>query len=355
MIDSILQYTWLGIPILLYLEAMGLFLGTLLVLKLFQLVILRKIKTFAKKTVTDVDDSLISVIDNIRSSTYIVVSVYVGLRILPLEPHVWKWINTVVAFIIAESAIRTISQLIRLIVEQYLRRRFGEEDVRNKMHTQSIIRMMQFFIVFGLWVTVLLLILSNLGFNVTSMVASLGIGGIAVALAVQNLLSDIFSSFSILIDKPFEVGDFIKIGQDVGTVQKIGMKTTRIKTLRGEELVVSNKELTTVRIQNFKTLDRRREQIDLSITYETAPKLLEEIPELVKQVVEPIEDVDFGRCHLRDLGATALIYEVIVFVNTEDYERYMEIKQAINLGLIKIFAKKGIEFAYPTQTIYTKK
>lgn len=352
-IDTLVAQEWLGISLWTYAEACGVFLIALLVLKTFQLVVIARLRRVAKKTVSDIDDAIVEVIGSIRSFFYIVVALYIGLRLLPIPSVYWRWINTIAAFVAADSAIRVVSELMKVSVQQYLKRRFGD-DVKSRKHTESIIRLMRVFLVFGLWGMAVLAILSNLGYNVTSMIASLGIGGIAIALAVQNVLSDIFSSFSLLIDKPFEVGDYIQIGQDKGTVQKIGMKTTRIKTLRGEELVVPNKELTTVRIQNFKNLDRRRESILISVVYSTPEKTLKKIPDIVAGIVGPIENVDFDRCHLKSLDASALTYEIVVFVNTEKFEEYMDIKQDINVGLLKEFKKAGVEFAYPTQTIYRK-
>lgn len=353
--QTLLQYQWLGVTALDYIQAVVIFFVTLIILKTFQLIILARLKKLAKSTSNDIDDAFVNVFSHIRPVFYFVVSMYIGLRFLPLSQAVWKPINIATALVVAESIIRAFSYLMDLLVHQYLLRRFGESTARDKLHTKAMIRMMRFFVVVTLWIVVLLLLAANAGINVSSMIASLGIGGIAIALAVQNVLTDIFSSFSILIDKPFEVGDYIEIGEDSGTVQKIGMKTTRLKTLRGEELVVSNKELTTIRIQNFKDLDRRREAMHIGVVYETSIEKLKKIPSIVSAIVQPIENVDFDRCHLKTLDASALTYEIVVFINTDKFEEYMDLKQNINLGLLEEFKKEGIAFAYPTTTVYSKK
>jgi small-conductance mechanosensitive channel len=200
-----------------------------------------------------------------------------------------------------------------------------------------------------------MLVLSNLDINISSLVASLGIGGIAVALALQNVLGDMFSSFSIYADKPFRVGDFIVIGKDQGTVEKIGMKTTRIRTLQGEELVVSNKELTSTRVQNFKKMKRRRVLFQLGVVYGTKPEQLESISKIIKEIVDKIDGVDYDRCHFSTYGDFSLNFEVVFYVNSSDYADYMNKKEKANLAIYKRFAEEKIEFAYPTQTIFVNK
>ncbi|MBI4232420.1 mechanosensitive ion channel family protein [Candidatus Peregrinibacteria bacterium] len=200
-----------------------------------------------------------------------------------------------------------------------------------------------------------LLIFSNLGFDVTSLVTSLGIGGIAVALAVQNILGDIFSSFSLYFDKPFQVGDFIIAGEHSGRVKKIGLKSTRLETLQGEELVISNKELTTSRVQNFKKLKRRRVALNFGLIYETPVKKLRKVNDIVKEIIEGLDVVEFGRSHFSQFAAASLNFEVIYFVNSQEYEVYMDRQQEINLKIKEAFEKEKITMAYPTQTLYLKK
>lgn len=206
-----------------------------------------------------------------------------------------------------------------------------------------------------LWVFAGLIVLSNLGFNISSLIAGLGIGGIAVAFALQNILTDIFSSFSIFLDKPFKAGDFIVVGNDMGVVEKIGIKTTRLKTLQGEELVVSNKELTSVRVRNFKKLEKRRVVSMLGICYETNSEKLKAIPSIIKDIVSAIDVTEFDRCHFKDYGDFSLNFETVYYINSADYAQYMDAQQAINFRIKEEFEKRSIGFAYPTQTLYIQK
>lgn len=204
-----------------------------------------------------------------------------------------------------------------------------------------------------LWSIVLLVILDNLGFNITTLMASLGIGGIAVALAVQNILGDIFSSVSIALDKPFVIGDFIVVDNFMGTVEYVGLKTTRIRSLGGEQIIFSNTELLKNRIRNFKRMQERRIQFEFGIAYETTVENIERIPKMVQEIVASHQlDTRFDRAHFKSYGDSALQFEVVYYVLTADYNRYMDIQQAINLELLKQFRKYGITFAYPTRMLY---
>jgi small-conductance mechanosensitive channel len=204
-----------------------------------------------------------------------------------------------------------------------------------------------------LWSIALLVILDNLGFNITTLMASLGIGGIAVALAVQNILGDIFSSVSIALDKPFVIGDFIVVDNFMGTVEYVGLKTTRIRSLGGEQIIFSNTELLKNRIRNFKRMQERRVLFEFGIAYETSYENIERIPKMVEEIISShTTDTRFERAHFKNYGDSALQFEVVYHVLTADYTKYMNIQQAINLALLKEFRKYCIAFAYPTRTLY---
>lgn len=203
----------------------------------------------------------------------------------------------------------------------------------------------------AIWTIMLLLILANLGINVTAMVAGLGIGGIAVALAAQNVLSDLFASASIVLDKPFVLGDFIVVGEDRGTVDHIGLKTTRVRSLSGEQLIFSNAELLKSRIRNFKRMAERRALFTIGVTYQTPPETVAAIPGMLREAVEAESPTRFDRAHFQRYGDFALVFEVVYFVLVADYNTFMDIQQSINLTIMRRFAEAGIEFAYPTQTV----
>jgi len=192
--------------------------------------------------------------------------------------------------------------------------------------------------------------LDNLGINITTLIAGLGISGIAVALAIQNILGDLFASFSIVLDKPFVIGDFIIIDEYMGAVEHIGLKTTRIRSLSGEQLIFSNADLLKSRIRNYKRMFERRVVFSLGVVYQTPYEKMSKIPEIIRQAVEKNDHVRFDRAHFNAFGDYALLFETVYWIQDPDYTTYMNIQQAINLDILKQFGEVGIEFAYPTQT-----
>jgi small-conductance mechanosensitive channel len=207
----------------------------------------------------------------------------------------------------------------------------------------------------ALWAVAFLVLLQNLGYDITALIAGLGIGGIAIAFALQNILSDIFSSFTIYFDKPFEVGDFIIIGKDMGTVKTIGIKSTRIQTLQGQELIVSNRELTGTRINNYKKMEKRRVVFSFGVVYGTSTEKLKKMPETIKNIIDNTELAELDRVHFIEFGEFSLKFEVVYFLSSSDYNKYMDTQQNINLKIKEQFEKEGIEFAFPTQTVFLNK
>jgi small-conductance mechanosensitive channel len=197
----------------------------------------------------------------------------------------------------------------------------------------------------------LLAMLSNLGINVTTFVASLGIGGIAVALAVQTILSDLFASLSIAVDKPFEVGHFIIFGDVLGTVTYVGLKTTRIQALSGQQIVVSNAELLKQTINNYKFMSQRRVVFGFGVSYATTPDQAEAIPALVRRAIESQDKTRFDRAHLLKFDENALQYEVVYYILDGDYNVYMDRHQAINLTIMRGLAEMGVSFAWPRRAV----
>jgi small-conductance mechanosensitive channel len=203
----------------------------------------------------------------------------------------------------------------------------------------------------AIWGIALILFLDNIGVKITSLVTGIGIGGIALAFAAQSALTDIFCFFTIFFDKPFEIGDFIIAGEHMGTVEHIGVKTTRLRAIGGEQLIASNADLTGSRIRNYKTMQQRRVSFTLGVMYDTPSDTLKQIPALIQSIVEETEDATFSRAHFASFGAYSLNFEVVYFVQSADYERYMEINQRINLAIKDGFEHLGVSFAFPTTTV----
>ena len=348
--EEILGYELWGNSVYDYGFALIVFVGLLVVFKLFKIIVVRRIGKLAKKTKNDFDDELIKAIKAISPLFYFVVALYFPLRMLVVNPKADEVIAGVFLVVIVYQVVKTLQTLIEYALMRFASKRDGKgaQAETTFVGIKLIVRIV-------LWMVAILLILSNLGFNITSLIASLGIGGLAVAFAVQNILADLFSSFSIYFDKPFEVGDSIKLGEQIGTVKYIGLKTTRIQTLDGDELVVSNSELTTSQVRNFGKMKRRRIKMNIGVEYGTPLAKWKKINEIVKKIISDVKDTEFNRCHFKEFGDFSLNYEIIFLIMSGDYSEYMEKQQKINFALVQAFEKEGIEMAFPTQTIHVKK
>lgn len=309
-------------------------------LYLLKVIVFAKIASLTRRTKSKVDDSLFGLGANMRTVSLLVFSLYIGLQQLTLPNAVAIGAQILFLFTVALELIGGIEAVILVLAK------------KNIKHPSTVVAL-KLLIRIVLWLVALILILSNIGVNVTSLVASLGIGGLAISLALQNVFQDLFSSFSILIDKPFEVGDFIVINPEYsGTVKNIGLKTTRLTTIQGEELVVPNSQLTSEKIQNFKRLNERTVTVQLGVTYETDSKLLKAIPTLLEQCINSVEKTEFRRASFRTYGDSALQFELMYKVLSAEFVDYIAAEQAVNLAIFDTFAKKGIQFAYPTQTLH---
>jgi len=229
---------------------------------------------------------------------------------------------------------------------------YQERVLKNDPRAVTTINILGIFTKLTLWSIALLLILDNIGIDVTALVAGLGIGGVAVALAAQNILGDLFSSLSIMLDKPFVVGDFITVDDYMGTVEYVGLKSTRIRSLSGEQLVLSNSDLLKSRIRNYGRMFERRVLFTIGVTYETSRDKLKRVPTIIRKAIEAQHDTRFDRSHFMKYGDYALMFETVFFVLTPDYNTYMDIQETIFFDIHEAFEQEGIEFAYPTQRIY---
>ncbi len=335
-----------------FLIAAGVFFTVYLALKATASIVLRQATRFSKQTDIIWDDILIDFVESLSKFLFIVVSLSVATRFIVLS-DVWQGrVDTTMIVLTLVAIILSLQQFLVRVIRIILRRRAPED---SQEAARSMADFLGIIVRVLLWAIGLVMILQNLGFKVTALLGSLGVLGIAVGFALQNVLSDFFAFFSIYFDKPFEVGDFIMVGDTGGTVKHIGIKSTRISTLRGEELVISNKQLTETAVHNFKKLETRRVLFTFGVEYGTPLKKVQLIPELVTEIAQQVADIDFKRVHLVNLGDSALEFEVEYYVTTQEYLRSVEVQHQINMQLMEVFAKHKISFAFPTQTIHLEK
>jgi len=203
-----------------------------------------------------------------------------------------------------------------------------------------------------IWAMVVLLVLDNVGTDITALVAGLGIGGIAVALALQNVLGDLLASLSIALDQPFVVGDFLAVGEHLGSVEYIGIKSTRLRSLSGEQIVMPNSDLLSKPLRNFGRMAERRVVFTLDVEYETDRATLEQVAPAVRRIIEAQPDIRFDRCHFARYGASALQFEAVYYVQSADYNLHMDRQQAVFFAIHEAFAELGVRFAYPSQRLW---
>lgn len=306
---------------------------------------------WAKKTKTKLDDAILR---NIKAPVYffvILVGAYYGLDSLTfLQPY--SEILTAI-FTVAEILLVTlvIARVINVLVSWYAEK----SAKRGKRMSEHILFILKKLIQASVYVFAFLAILAAFKIDLSGVVVGLGVGGIAIALALQTILGDVFSAFSIYFDKPFEVGDFIVVGDYSGTVKSIGIKSTRLQLLQGEELVISNKELTTASVRNFKKLKKRRIAFTVGVTCDTPLKKLRKIPEIISKIIKKMELAELDRVHFKEIGDFSLNFEVVYYMKVADYVKYMDTQQEINFAIIEAFEKEGIKMAFPTQTIFLNK
>jgi len=319
-------------------------------LRLVKRPVLNRLTRLTDKTKTQWDDLVVDLLQKTRVFLLLVVAFYAGLLVLDLPSKIENLtVKVLIIAFLAQGALwadALVVYLIKLLVEKKT-----EEDVSSV----AMISMFGFVSRVAVWSVVILLALDNIGINVTAVVAGLGIGGVAIALASQNVLGDLFASISIVLDKPFVIGDFIIVGDMLGSVEHIGIKTTRVRSLFGEQLVFSNNDLLNSRIRNYKRMDERRIVFSIGVVYQTPYEKLGAIPGMVREIVEAQEQTRFDRAHFSKYGDFALIYEIVYYVKIPDYNAYMDIQEAINLEIYRKFHEHGIEFAYPTQTVFVAK
>ncbi len=339
-----MELEYFGNTIAQYASSLVLLLVLLSFFAIFKLIILRKIKKITKGS--EVGELVVKIIDRIRPAFYGFLSLYIALLILNIPKSASVILFAILVAWISIRAVISLQQVIDFFVEKQL-----DEEKKQEASLGIIVRVVKAM----LWFFALLVFLSTMGVNITALVAGLGIGGIAVGFALQNILSDLFSSFAIFFDKPFVEGDFIIVGDKLGTVERIGIKTTRLRALQGEEIVISNRELTSAQIHNFKDLESRRRSFDFGVTYDTPSEKLEKIPGIVEKVIEEEELADFERAHFNQFGDSSLSFTVVYYVNSHDFKEYMDVHQSILFKVKREFEKEGISMAFPTRTVYINK
>jgi len=301
---------------------------------------------WAKKTETTLDDEIIR---NIKKPIYffvILVGLFYGLDQLTMLDPFAKEISQI--FMIAEIllVVFIITRVINVLLTWYAERLAKQKKTVIDNRLLNIFKKFLHAIVYILGFFIILYVFD---INLSGVVIGLGVGGIAIAFALQNILSDVFSAFSIYFDRPFEVGDFIVVGQNSGTVTKIGLKSTRMKLLQGEEMIVSNREITSGSVRNYNKMSERRVEFILRVSSATPLEQLKKIPKIIEKTIKKCQQVRFGMVHLREIGPFSYNYEIVYYLNTGDYNTFLDIHETINMSLKESLDNEGIHIAFQSQ------
>lgn len=320
-----------------YLTCIGIIVAATLIIKVLRAVFLNRLNIRAKKTKSKVLEFISINTDKFLIPLLYLAAVYTGITFLNLPRYLRRDVDTASIVITTFFAVRFVILVINYSIGYFFK-------ARNEGETTSL-KGISTFISIAAWFIGLMFLLDNLGFKISTVIAGLGIGGIAVALAAQAVLGDFFSYFVIFFDRPFEIGDYITVDDKQGVVEKIGIKTTRLTSLTGEEIIFPNSNLTNSRIHNFKRMESRRVAFKTSVANQIPAPSLREIPDIIKNIVGEIKDAKFDRSNLQSLSDNKFNFETVYYVTGPDYKKYMDIQQAINIRMYEEFEKRGIKTA----------
>lgn len=348
---NLLDSRLFGIPAGEYAVSLGAIAIGFLVVTLFRLLVSRRLRKWFQSTPTTWDDLLVRQLEaNGLPALYLLV-VFLGLKDFPLNAAFQGWLRMLVVAGVTVLAVRVVLAVVDHSIRAYWRRHGAERNEQRERSLHGITTIAKL----AVWIIGAIILLDNLGIKVSAFVAGLGITGIAVALAAQAILGDLFSYFVIFFDEPFEVGHVIKVDTFVGEVEHIGLKTTRLRSVDGEQIVVSNKFLTDSRVQNFKRMVRRRATFFFELHYDTGADSIRAVPALVKAAFSNFPDVTFDRAHFREFTRDGLRFEVAYFVETPDYNRYLDVQMEANLALLAGLRGAGMAFAFPPGIVHVAK
>lgn len=343
----ILDQPLFGNTVAAWASALGIFVLCFAGLKLLQRLLINRLSRLAERTKTELDDLIVDLLRKTRSWFLLVLALQPVLPALVIPASAQRFLDAVFILVLLLQGGLWASSALTFWLGRVIQQRMVEDAA-----SATTLSALSFVGKLFLWAVILLLALDNLGFDITALVTGLGIGGIAVALALQNILGDLFASLSIVLDKPFVIGDFIVVNEYMGTVEKIGLKTTRIRSLSGEQVVFSNADLLKSRVRNFKRMYERRVVFTVGITYQTPHEKLTRVVDILRDIVVAQEGARLDRVHFKEFADSSLVFECVYYVNSPNFNTYMDIQQAINLEIYRRFGEEGIEFAYPTRTIH---
>lgn len=342
----LLTKIFLGNTIQNWIISLLIFLTGILIILFFKLIVLKRIKKWTFRSKTTIDDFLILNIEKSIVPLLYLTVFRLALNLLNIGTKTLSVIHVATLLFITFFVLRLFIALVKKFIFSIIKT--NENREKEEKQAKGLLLILNSII----WILGAVFIIDNLGYNVTTLITGLGIGGIAIALAAQTILADLFSYFAIFFDRPFEIGDFIIVDDKMGTIENVGIKTTRIRTLSGEQLICSNTYLTNSSVHNYKRMEQRRILFKIGVTYQTSTEQVKVIPGIVKEIIESRADVRLDRGHFSGFGSFSLDFEFVYYILSADYNVFMDKQQEIYFEILSRFESDRIEFAYPTQTIF---
>jgi len=323
-----------------YMIALSVIVGGIIGIRIIKYIVERKVNN----TEPEHRSYVFKLIRYLYPAAYVLL-IFLVARSLDFKPKIETFISQVFTAAFILLLIRFVSAAAREAFFNYIIR---HDDTGDKIkQVKGIVVILNGI----LWIIGLIVLFDNLGFNVTAVLTGLGVGGIAIALAAQTILGDIFNYFVIFFDQPFQLGDFIIVDDKMGVVEYIGIKTTRVKSLQGEQIIFSNSNLTSSRIHNYKRMNDRRVVFKFGVVYDVGADALSEIPNIIRRIITGLPNTRLDRAHFAAYSPSSLDFEVVYYALTADYNQYMDLQQAINLSIYREFEKRGIRFAHPMMLV----
>lgn len=331
-----------------WLTAFGVVLGLGIIMTLMRIVVQRRLHRLAQMELV-LKFPITRFVGSLWLPVLWVVALYIGSQYVTLKKaptHLLEGVLMVA--LVAQGAL-----WLNLLLTHWIETKSADQIKRGQAGTATTLRTVGFLGRLAIGSLAALVMLDNLGVNVTALVAGLGVGGIAIALAAQNILSDLFASLSIVVDRPFVIGDYIVFDTEYkGHIEHVGLRSTRIRAISGEELIVPNSALLKANIRNYKRLHQRRVELLLGVTYSTSATKIEKIPTLLQQIIEDTPHARFERAYFKTFGDFALTIELVYDVVHKDHDMFVAAQHQVNLAIMRRFAKHKIDFAFPTQTLW---
>ena len=343
---KILERTWFGATLTQWALVAVTLGGVYVALSVIRRVLVKRLGAFAARTVTEWEDVAVEIVRRTKPYFLLVIAIYAAARVVTPSAEVARVLRVISVVIVLLQAGVWGTGLIGFAADHYARRRAAGD-----IGTRTTIQAVGYAGRFVLWVLLAVTALQNFGVNVTALVTGLGVGGIAIALAVQNILGDLFAALAIVLDQPFVVGDSIQVDTINGTIEHVGLKTTRIRSLSGEQVVISNADLLRSRIHNYKRMELRRVAFNIDLGFDTPHDTVARVPALVREIVEAQPLTRFDRCHLLTFADSGLRIEAVYYVLDPDYAKYADVQHAINLELLRRFQRDRIEFGFVVRTL----